>query len=240
MEYPVIGVTAYNGSQAQGLPAVLLLRAYVQAVLQGGGAPILLAPELARDAWRSIYGKLDGILFTGGGDIAIERFDGAAHPRVDGVDPLRDTLEIDMLQAAVQDGKPFLCICRGIQVMNVGLGGTLYTHIQDQMPGALKHDYYPDIPRNYLAHMVDVKTGTRLAEILGEPKPQVNSLHHQGLDRIAAALVTSAFAPDGLVEAVELPEHPYAIGVQWHPEWITDQPAMQRLFRSFVEAAEKL
>ena len=124
--------------------------------------------------------------------------------------------------------------------MNVALGGTLYTHIQDQMPGALKHDYYPDLPRNYLAHTVDVKAGSRLADILGEPKPQVNSLHHQGLSQIASPLVTTAFAPDGLVEAVELPEHPYAIGVQWHPEWITDQPAMQRLFRSFVEAAGKL
>jgi putative glutamine amidotransferase len=117
------------------------------------------------------------------------------------------------------------------------LGGTLYTHIGDQFPGALRHDWYPDIPRTYLAHPVRVEEGSRIGEIVGEPLLQVNSLHHQGIKYLSPGLRAVAFAPDGIVEAVELPEHPFGLAVQWHPEWLTDQDSMRRLFSAFVEAA---
>jgi putative glutamine amidotransferase len=179
---------------------------------------------------------LDGILFTGGGDIALDRFDGMPHPRVGNIDPERDSIELSILESFINYKKPFLGICRGFQLIYVGLGGTLYTDIEDQMPGALKHDCFPEYPRSYLAHKVTVNSGSRLAKIMGETDISVNSLHHQGAKDIPRGLIPSAIAPDGLVEAVELPDHPFGLAVQWHPEWLKDHPAMKRLFRTFVEA----
>ena len=237
MAYPIIGVTTYQGKNDKNLPIVALLRAYVDALVQAGSMPILIPSSLTDETPRALCGRLDGILFTGGGDIALDWFSGEPHPRVSGVDAERDSIEFSFLDTLVQDGIPFLGICRGIQVINVGLGGTLYTHIEDQLPGALKHDYYPDFPRTYLAHKIMVESGTRLANILGETDFFVNSLHHQGVKDIPAALKPAAYAPDGLIEAVELPNHPFGLAVQWHPEWLTDQPATRRIFRAFVEAA---
>jgi putative glutamine amidotransferase len=155
------------------------------------------------------------------------------------VDLERDSIELSLLDSFINTGKPFLGICRGFQMINIGLGGTLYTDIEDQKPGALKHDYYPNYPRTYLAHKVEVKGGTRLAKILGETDILVNSLHHQGAKDLPAGLIQSAWAPDGLVESVELPDHPFGLAVQWHPEWLMDQPIMGRLFSALVEAANK-
>lgn len=237
MALPVIGITTNHGINESGIPTVYLLRAYVIALIEAGGVPVLIPSGLTEEYWRILYGHLDGLFFTGGGDIALERFNGEPHPKIDKVDPERDAIEISLLKTAAGNGKPFLGICRGIQVMNVALGGSLYTHIEDQKPDALKHDYFPDMPRNYLAHPVKIKSGTRLAEILGESELSVNSLHHQGVKEIAPTLRPAAHAPDGLVEGLELPGHPFGISVQWHPEWLTDQPATRRLFKAFVEAA---
>ncbi len=237
MSHPIIGVTTYQGKDEKDLPIVALLRAYVDALIQAGGVPVLIPSSLVDETRQALCGSLDGILFTGGGDIALDRFSGEPHPRVYGVDVERDSIELSLLDTIMHDKKPFLGICRGFQVINVGLGGTLYTHIEDQMPGALKHDYYPDFPRTYLAHTIKTEGGTLLANILGEADLSVNSLHHQGVKGIPEALKPAAYAPDGLVEAVELKNHPFGIAVQWHPEWLTRQPATRRLFRAFVEAA---
>jgi putative glutamine amidotransferase len=179
---------------------------------------------------------LDGILFSGGGDISLEFFQGDPHPRIDGEDTQRDAVELKIVQAAASDGKPFLGICRGCQVVNVALGGTLYTHILDQLPNALDHDY-PGNKRTVLVHDVKIEEGTHFAGIYGEPIIKVNSLHHQGLKDIAPALRVAGNSPDGLIEAVELPDHPFGLAVQWHPEWLTDQEPTRNLFRKFVEAA---
>jgi len=236
MSIPIIGLTTRHEATKQGLSAVVLLRVYVRAMVAAGGVPVLIPSELPEEYWRELYARLDGILFAGGGDIARESFGGEDHPRISEVDGERDALEIAMLQTAIQDGKPFLGICRGCQIVNVALGGMLYTDIADQKPGALKHDYYPDWPRDYIAHPVKVNDDSRLAALLGETALNVNSLHHQGISYLAPALKAVAFAPDGLVEAVELLGHPFGFAVQWHPEWLTDQPAMRRLFSAFVEA----
>jgi putative glutamine amidotransferase len=220
------------------LPISAVNTAYINAIHQSGGLPILIPNQLLDAEWRDLYPRLDGILFTGGGDISVEHFDGIPHPKVDEVDEGRDSLELSLFRQAAQDGKPFLGICRGCQVANVALGGTLYTHIQDQLPGAVKHDWYPDIPRNTIAHPVKVDEGSQSAQIFGEPILQVNSLHHQGIKDLASGLVAVGYAPDDLVEIVELPGHPFGIAVQWHPEWLTDQPSM-RLFSAFVEASSR-
>ncbi|RJP54562.1 MAG: gamma-glutamyl-gamma-aminobutyrate hydrolase family protein [Anaerolineaceae bacterium] len=236
MQRPLIGITARHVNTSEGLPAVRILRAYVTAIVDAGGAPILIPPELPEGCWRVLLDRLDGVLFSGGADIGLEHFDGEPHPTVD-VEPVRDALELPLLRAAVDADKPLLGICRGFQVMNVALGGTLYTHILDQLPNALQHDWH-DKPRDTLAHSIRVEEGTRLAEILGAPLLQVNSLHHQGIKDLAPSLKATAYSPDGLIEGIELPNHKFALAVQWHPEWMRSHEEMRRLFRMFVEAAK--
>ncbi len=236
MHRPLIGITARHDITSEKLPSVMLLQAYVTAIIDAGGAPILIPPELPEDGWRVMLDRLDGVLFSGGADIGLEHFDGEPHPTVE-VNPARDELELPLLRAAVDADKPTLGICRGFQVMNVALGGTLYTHIIDQLPNALEHQRYSLQPRTYLAHPVRVEEGTRLADILGTPLLDVNSLHHQGIKDLAPGLKPTAYAPDGLIEGIELPDRKFAMAVQWHPEWMTSHEEMRRLFERFVEAA---
>lgn len=239
MSQPIIGITTYNGQTKEELPAVILLRAYVEAIMQAGGVPVLIPSELGEGDWMDLYVRLDGILFSGGGDIDVGRFNGLPHPCVEGVDEARDALEFGLLHFAIEHGKPIFGICRGSQVFNVGLGGTLYTHLDDDNPTLLKHDYFPDYPRNRLSHPVRLGEGSCLAEIMGESLLQVNSLHHQGIKDLAPTLKPVAHAPDGLIEAVEVGDHPFGLAVQWHPEWLTDQQPTRNLFRAFVDSARK-
>lgn len=233
---PLIGITASHARTAEGLPAVRVLHAYVSALVDAGGAPILIPPDLPEDGWRVLFDRLDGILFSGGADIGLEHFDGDPHSSVE-AEPARDALELPLLRAAVEADKPLLGICRGLQVMNVALGGTLYTHILDQRPNALQHDWHKGHSRDYLAHAVRVEAGTRLSEILGKRGLEVNSLHHQGVKDLAPQVKVTAVAPDGLIEGIELPSHRFALAVQWHPEWMTSHAEMRRLFKAFVDAA---
>jgi len=235
---PLIGITTFQSVNVHGHPTVVLMQSYIRAIMQAGGVPVLIPSMIADDGWDALYSRLDGILFSGGGDIGLDYAPGDPHPRIDDVELERDSVEFKMIQASASDGKPFLGICRGCQVLNVALGGTLYTHIPDQLPGALDHAY-PGNKRTILVHEVKVEEGTHISEILGEPIVRVNSLHHQGLKNIAPPLRVAGHAPDGLVEAVELPDHPFGIAVQWHPEWLTDQVPTQNLFRKFVESAGK-
>ena len=238
MAKPLIGITTRNNKDSNGHPVTALQHSYINAIVQAGGMPVLVPSMLVEEDFLDLYSRLEGILFSGGGDVSLEYFNGINHPRIGEVDQQRDTTEISLMRTAVKDGKPILGICRGAQVMNVALGGTLYTHIHDQLQGALDHDYPGDL-RRVLVHPVNVDETTRSAEIFGETLLNVNSLHHQGLKDIAPSLRVAGHAPDGLVEVVEIPDHPYAVAVQWHPEWLTDQLPTQRLFRSFVEAASQ-
>ncbi len=238
MPKPLIGITTRNSRDADGHPTVSLQHSYVNAITQAGGIVVPIPEILPEENFRQLYSQLDGILFSGGGDISLDHFTGSGHPRIDGIDDARDTTELALMRSAVNDGKPVLGICRGAQLMNVALGGTLYTHIIDQLPGALDHDY-PGNRRRTLVHPVNVDETTRAAEIFGGTLLQVNSLHHQGLKDIASVLRAAGHAPDGLVEVVEIPDHPFAVAVQWHPEWLTDQHSTRNLFKAFVDAAEE-
>ncbi len=236
MTNPLIGITTYNTKNTFERDIAAVQHTYIRAVAQGGGIPVLI-PAILDDATRlELYSRLDGVLFSGGGDMSIKYFNGEDHPKIHDVDDYRDVTELSLLKQSVEDGKPFLAICRGVQVMNVALGGTLYTHIPDQFKTTLEHsqDEFTTI-----AHPVNIDEDSRMAEIFGETLLQVNSLHHQGLKDVASSLKVVGHAPDGMIEAVELPDHPYAMGVQWHPEWLTDQPVMRRLFKSFVDATKK-
>ena len=234
---PLIGITTHLANNEFGQTRIVLQQAYANAIMQAGGVPVLIPSLIANDGWDALYARLDGILLSGGGDIALDHFAGDAHPRIADVEPERDAVELKLARAAVEDGKPFLGICRGCQLVKVASGWSLYTHLPDQFPNALDHSY-PGNLRHVLVHQVKIEEGTRFADVLGEPILQVNSHHHQGLKVIAPALRVAGHAPDGLVEAVELPDHPFGLAVQWHPEWLTDQESTQNLFRKFVEAAE--
>lgn len=239
MAYPVIGVTTMRRKNQVGMNLSSTAEAYVEALVQAGVCPVLIPNQLPDEALDTLLPRLDGVVFTGGGDIKTSYYQEVEHPKVYGVEPDRDRVELELLEKAVNNGMPFLGICRGLQLINVGLGGTLYADIADQVPGADKHDYYPDWEHDYLAHPVEVGLGTRLADIIGDGKVDVNSLHHQSVDKVAADLVVTAKAPDGVVEAVELPDHPFGLAVQWHPEWLTAYGRMRALFAAFADAVRK-
>ncbi len=237
MTPPLIGITTYRTNNPAGNPILALGENYVQAISQAGGNPVLVPIGLPEAQLTSLADQLDGLLFSGGGDLDPARFGMENKPEVKGVDPDRDRVEIQLVRTAVSEGLPFLGICRGHQVINVALGGTLYTHIPDEHPRAIKHDYIPDWPRDHLPHNVRVEPSSRLAAILETTTPEVNSLHHQGICDLAAGLQAIGWAPDDLIEAIELPDHRFGLAVQWHPEWLTAQAPMRALFRAFVAAA---
>jgi putative glutamine amidotransferase len=208
----------------------------------GGGAPLLIPHRLDPATLRSVFDSVDGLLLSGGGDVDPAFYDEAASEQSRDIDRERDELEITLARWAVESQKPFLAICRGIQVMNVALGGSLYQDVQSEMPGANRHAYFQSMgfARDYPAHDVQFASASRLAQVLNRDSYTVNSLHHQGIKRLAPGLAAVGHAPDGLVEAVELPGHEFALGVQWHPEALApSDPIMQRLFETFVEAARR-
>src|SRR5512140_564478 len=222
MNSPLIGITTPHISLSAPVPSAGVSETYIQSVRRAGATPVLIPPGLKGAELETLRTRLDGVLFTGGGDIDPQQFAGKPHARVYDIDPERDSLEIELVRMAAQSDWPFMGICRGIQVINVALGGTLYTDIADQHPGAQRHDWYPNIPRDTLAHPVQVQAGSCLAQILGGTQVQTNSLHHQAIEKAAPSVQTVATAPDGIIEAVELPGHRFGLGVQWHPEWLQD------------------
>jgi putative glutamine amidotransferase len=238
---PIIGITtiAIEAEQNPLPPRMGQNQAYIRGLVRAGAAPLMI-PQLA-DATlvRALYQQLDGLLLPGGEDIDPARYGEDRHERCGLVSPERDNMELALARWAVKDGMPLLAICRGIQVLNVALGGSLYQDIAAQLSGAERHDWYPGYPRDRLSHEVAVTPQARLAAILSDLSPRVNSLHHQALKEVPPALTVVARAPDGVVEAIEITDHPFALGVQWHPEELADGDARaQRLFDALVEATQ--
>ena len=237
MSKPLIGITPFQ-EPVKNQPSKQILSAYyTNAVSRAGGLPVIIPVGLPEDGLPDLVDLLDGIILSGGGDIEIHHFGGQPNPKINLIDPRRDEMEIALVKLLVRRAKPFLGICRGAQVINVALGGTLHTDIADQVEDALKHDYYPDWPRGHFAHPVTLTPGSCLAEICGSASFQVNSLHHQACKEIATELYTTAHAPDGVIEAFELAGHPFGWGIQWHPENLLASPHASALFNAFVAAA---
>ena len=209
---------------------------YTRAVEQNGGSTELIPADLPIEELDALLTRLDGLLFTGGGDVDPALFNGIPHPHVYGISVERDTTEIALALRAGDLKFPFLGICRGCQVINVAFGGSLYTHINDQLPGALEHSH-DEFREEH--HFVSIDPDSLLEGITGTNELVVNSLHHQGVSIVAPSLLPTACAPDGLVEGVELRSHPFGLAVQWHPEHLTDRPEMAALFKALVRAAEK-
>ncbi|MHC1782981.1 MAG: gamma-glutamyl-gamma-aminobutyrate hydrolase family protein [Anaerolineaceae bacterium] len=234
---PLIGLTTSNGRKTDN---IYIPKTYIEAVQAAGGLAILIPAGTGPDQVSQLREALDGLLIIGGADIDPGLFgeESSPHVQLDGRE--RDDLEIALVQTAVDSDWPLLGICRGLQVINVALGGSLYTHIPDQLPGALKHNMDTKTQRDVLAHSVDIQPSTQIASIVGTGELKVNSLHHQGIRRLGERLLTTGASPDGLVESIEIPGHPFALGVQWHPECLPDSAPMRRLFSAFVEKAAAL
>ena len=240
---PIIGIPtqtlqSLGGVSAEIPPSWVMSQRYVVTLTNAGALPWLV-PLIDNDTLRGIYESLDGVFLPGGADIDPVSYGSAPHPLCDKTDKERDRVELALARWAIEDGKPLLGVCRGMQLINLAAGGTLYQDIAEQMPGAIKHDYFPyggaSYTRDYLAHDVEVGKGTRLAEVFGTGAVAVNSMHHQGVRRIGRGLTVSATSPDGLIEGLESSNGQYVVGVQWHPEALTDtQSAAAALFREFA------
>jgi putative glutamine amidotransferase len=242
MKQPLIGITAYSYTKpSNGWLYDVCYRGNSQAIQRAGGLPVLIPAVLDDASLRAIYERMDAILLPGGGDVEPTRYTSdAPHPKVGSVDPLRDNAEILMAQWAADEDRPVFGICRGIQVMNVALGGTLIQDIGSTIPTDLTHNLSSSQPRATIMHEVQIKTGTRLADILGTTHIPVNSLHHQAVATPAPGTTVVANAPDGVIEALEVPDKAFMMAVQWHPEDMLDvDNRMQRLFDAFVQAARE-
>jgi len=239
MSNPLIGITTSRTTSEFGYTQFALPETYVQALVQTGANPVLVPSDLPEDVLGGLVLRLDGMLFSGGGDIEPHHYSTEIHPSLSYLDSERDRVEFFLLDKVLQKGMPFLAICRGVQVLNVSLGGTLYLDIPSQIPGALKHSYSPaEIPIDFLAHEVQVEIGSRIAEIVGASTVNVNSTHHQAIKELAPGLKPVAYSSDELIEAVELGDYGFGLGVQWHPERLVSHAPMAALFHAFVEAAD--
>ena len=223
---PLIGITAYGEEAAYGVwkhEAVLLPRAYPDAVLEAGGLPLLLAPRVEMAA---VVDRLDGVVLAGGPDVDPARYGAEAAPQTGTPRTERDATEMAVLARALELGLPVLAVCRGLQVLNVALGGTLAQHVPDDV-GHAGHNPRPGV---FGRTAIALDDGSRVAAALGSSIIG-QCHHHQAVDRLAEGLLVTGRAPDGTVEAVEHADHPFVVGVQWHPE--QDDP---RIFAALVAA----
>ena len=240
MNPPLIGVST-SVTVASYPERAYVNAAYLHAIQQAGGVPVLLPPQLSGPARREFRKRLAGVLLTGGGDVCPERFAEAPHPTTSDVSEARDGLEIDFTLWAIEEEVPLLAICRGLQVLNVALGGSLHQDIPSELDSPLDHSqvHRQTGTRHVPTHHVKVQDGSRLAGILGALEVDVNSFHHQAIKRLGRGLAEVAWAPDSIIEGVEL-EDParFVVGVQWHPEeLVAADPAARNLFAALVDRA---
>jgi putative glutamine amidotransferase len=225
---PLIGITKYVEPASWGhwtLEAALVPYDYVRAVERAGGRAVLVPPD--DEGIGEVLDALDGLVFSGGNDMAPESYGAEADPTTNGTNPARDRGELALLTAALERDLPVLAICRGFEVLNVARGGDLVQHL----PDVVGHEEHRAVVGEFSEHAVRVDPSSRISEVRGA----VKSHHHQGLGRIGDGLREVAWAEDGVVEGVEDPTKPFLVGVLWHPEAGEDQ----RLFEQLVEAARK-
>lgn len=228
-DLPIIGITTYGRDEDNkfSLPGE-----YVDAVRRAGGLPLLLPP--GEQALHSLLKIVDGLILAGGGDLDPTCYNGRQHKTIYMLDAERDSFELDMAQQVIQSDLPTLGICRGAQVINVAMGGTLIEHLPDEVGESILHRLPPRQPAT---HAVSIDAGSELAKILQVEETSPRSWHHQAIREVAPGLDVVARAADGTVEAAEMANHPWLLVVQWHPELTAaEDPIQQRLFDAFVDA----
>ena len=240
MKKPIIGLTTYGRDESRHIKSIYydsfyyIPTDYVDAVRRAGGVPILLPPgEVDWQRWLDV---VDGVVVIGGADVSPSEYGGnSEHPNLTPLDPERDRSEIDLIKViADEKDRPILCICRGMQAFNVALGGTLHEHV----PDVVEDDIHRGPDGGWTMQPLDAKPDSKLAQAMGAETVTTFSGHHQVVKEVAELAEVSAVAPDGLIEALEMKGHPWAIAVQWHPEKsAASDPTQQRLFDELVAAA---
>ncbi len=229
---PLIALTTYPPDEKRRFH---LYANYVAAVRQAGAIPVLVAPGEA--CASELLDRVDGLILTGGGDLDSAIYAEPSHPRLEAVDEARDELEQELCRAILGRDLPCLAICRGMQVLNVVLGGTLIEDLEGHVPDPRLHRL-PD--KEAVSHPIEVESNSRLHRLIGETRFSCMSKHHQAVGTLAQDLNPVARAPDGVVEGVEHRSHPWLFGVQWHPEMTADSDRVQlRLFQALTESAHQ-
>jgi len=237
--YPLVGLPTLAIPPGPKPARFGINQSYVRALAASGCAPVLI-PLLSDDErLRSIYERLDGMVFPGGDDIAPDRYGENPIDNLNVVEPERDSVELKLARWAFDDDLPTLGICRGQQLLNVALGGTLYQDLRHQGRTSVDHSGADGRPRDKLVHRVRLDPESRLAQMIDETSVEVNSLHHQAIKDVAPALRVTGTADDGVIEAVESPDRRFWIAVQWHPEEIDDLPWVRRLFDGLARAVHR-
>ena len=235
MRKPRIGITCHNLANSPVQSSVV--QEYVETILAAGGAPLAIPFGLDDDSLTSVYSVLDGLLLPGGADVAPERYGQVRHPKLGSVDEPSDQLELRITQWALRDDLPILAICRGIQVLAVAGGGTLY---QD-LPSQWGRHVLPGKDKQHLVEAIAIEADSHLARAIGTASSWVNSLHHQAVREVPSGFGVTARSEDGIVEAIEATDRSFVVGVQCHPEgmWRTAAPEYAGLFAAFVQAARE-
>jgi putative glutamine amidotransferase len=227
-----IGISMYppNAENEYYLPT-----AYVKSIRNAGGVPILL--PAGETNLESIIETIDGILLPGGGDIIPQIYGGVNHDSVYGLNEDRDYWEINLARAAMEKQIPILGICRGLQIINVAFGGNLHVHLPDQFSD---RQHRSEFPTGCTQHPVQISSPSKLEAALQVSETIVTSWHHQAINRPAPDWQVVAIADDGVIEAIEHQEHPWAVAVQWHPELSPNCMAQQSLFKAFIQATRAI
>jgi putative glutamine amidotransferase len=229
---PLIGISSWRGPAVDAgleVPSLISHASYARAVEKAGGLTVVIT-ELAPDDADGLLDRLDGVVLVGGPDVHPSRYGEPPAPETEPADEGRDAFDIALAQRCVARNQPLLAICRGVQVLNVALGGSLQQHIDDHMV----RDKW-----NETVHRVKVEPDSALAGILGTTDVDVNSLHHQAIDRLGDGVRAVAYADDGTTEAIEVDRAPNVIGVQWHAELLRHRPEQLALFQHLTANASR-
>ncbi len=243
---PVVGLpTQTQRGNSDGLPDCWIMsKKYVSTLADAGATPFIIPLLDDMVTLRAIYDELDGVFLCGGVDMDPSSYGESKHYLCGATDADRDATEMQLVRWAIQEKKPVFGVCRGVQVINVACGGTLHQDLASAIPQSIKHDYFPvqgRYERHLLTHSIKVDEASQLGRLLGVRAIKVNSMHHQAIERIGNGLVSTAWAPDGVIEGIESSSNRhYMVGVQWHPEELAaTDPRMRRLFRYFIQESGK-
>jgi putative glutamine amidotransferase len=229
---PVIGISC--GQQRKGIE-MILRKEYVLRIFQAGGLPLIIPVVTEQHFIKELFGHCDALLLTGGGDLDPVTYRGKNGRHFSRhIDGERDRYERYLLETAQTENRPVLAICRGMQLVNICYGGTLFQDIGAEIPGVLRHQPLPGA--RTAEHWMSSQDGTKVNRILGG-RFRVNSNHHQAVKKVGSGLIASAFSDDGIVEAIEAEGPWWLAGVQWHPERLTGRQEMPQLFAAFIQAA---
>lgn len=238
MSKPLIGISSrLLQTTTPGFTAAGVYTPYLESIIAAGGAPVIFPFTEDTAALKALYDLVAGVLLTGGEDIDPVHYKEEPHSQLGRVDQTRDTAELNLTRWAVGEKKPLLAICRGIQVLNVALGGSLFQDLPSQVKPKIDHDQEEE--RDKTSHLLKLEQNSKLAQVLGTDTIWANSMHHQAINGLAPGLKVSAKSEDGIIEAVEGSGNSFVLGVQCHPEllWQNTNRDWLKLFSSFVDSA---